>query len=169
MTCWHDVLVALPLAGGGAWPGGAGWNGFLPGLASKGWLLAQSDDGRISELGQQFRQGGAGLDTTYLIVLIVALVATILVIGVFAHFLGLREAIGLNRPRALFSELCKAHELDRTSRRLLRSLASWHRLAAPARLFVEPERFDAASLGQPLRVRQAELERLRDRLFGRRL
>jgi hypothetical protein len=67
------------------------------------------------------------------------------------------------------TELCRGHELDQVSRRLLRSLATWHRLAQPARLFVEPQWFDAASLSEPLRMRQAELERLRDRLFGRRL
>jgi hypothetical protein len=167
---WQILTSAVPLAGISARPGGLCWSHLLPMIAGDGLLVAQSDQGRISELGKQFREGGgAGLDTTYLVVLIVAVVAMIVIVGVLAHFLGLREAIGLNRPRALMTELCRGHELDQVSRRLLRSLATWHRLAQPARLFVEPQWFDAASLSEPLRMRQAELERLRDRLFGRRL
>ena len=48
---------------------------------------------------------------------------------------------GLNSPRRLFRELCRAHGIDRPGRRLLTALARAHALEQPALLFVEPERF----------------------------
>jgi hypothetical protein len=69
-------------------------------------------------------------------------------------------------PRALFTSLCKAHGLDWNSRHLLSQLATAHRLEHPARLFLEPERFSVAGSGSALAAYQAELDRLRIKLFG---
>lgn len=66
----------------------------------------------------------------------------------------------------LFYELCRAHGLDAYSRRLLRRLASHARTAQPARVFVEPQWFDAAALPPSLAAEQARLEQLRSRLFA---
>ncbi len=49
-----------------------------------------------------------------------------------------------NSPRALFRQLCRAHGLKFGNRRLLWQLARYHRLEHPARLFVEPDRFELA-------------------------
>jgi hypothetical protein len=69
-------------------------------------------------------------------------------------------------PGRLFYELCRAHGLDASSRRLLRRLASYARLAQPAQVFVEPQRFDAAVLPPSLAAEQPRLEQLRARLFA---
>ena len=71
-----------------------------------------------------------------------------------------------NNPRGLFRELCRAHGLSLTHRRLLDQLASYQQLADPARLFLEPERFEPARLGPVLEPHQARFAALRDRLFA---
>lgn len=71
-----------------------------------------------------------------------------------------------NSPRALFRSLCKAHSLDRRSRRLLSRVARWQRLAHPARLFLEPNRFDGSNLSPELGPKRAALAGLRERIFA---
>lgn len=69
-------------------------------------------------------------------------------------------------PRLLFRALCRAHQLSRSERQLLRRLARSHRLNQPALVFVEAERFDPDSLGAAWSDDQARLRALRDRLFA---
>lgn len=66
----------------------------------------------------------------------------------------------------LFRELCRAHELNRADRRLLKQLAASRGLASQALVFVEPQHFDSANLPQVMVASANELHRLRDRLFG---
>jgi hypothetical protein len=68
-------------------------------------------------------------------------------------------------PHKLFRELCVAHKLDRTSRRLLLQLAEVARFAQPAQVFVSPAVFEPARLPASLRSRADEVKRLRERLF----
>lgn len=70
-----------------------------------------------------------------------------------------------NDPHKLFRELCLAHKLDRTSRRLLLQLAEAGRFAQPAQVFVTPAAFEAARLPASLRGRTNEVNQLRERLF----
>ena len=70
-----------------------------------------------------------------------------------------------NNPQAMFGELCKAHNLDRKTAQLLKRVASWQRLEQPARLFLEPERFEPANLSPELERYSAELLELRSKLF----
>lgn len=65
----------------------------------------------------------------------------------------------------LFGQLCRLHNLDRSSRRLLRRLAGRHKLSQPARLLVDPRWLDSAA-APALPARRAELTALRQRLFG---
>lgn len=69
-------------------------------------------------------------------------------------------------PRALFRALCGAHQLSRSDRQLLRQLAHAHALNQPALLFVEPERFDTAELGEAWQKQRERLAELRSRLFA---
>lgn len=71
-----------------------------------------------------------------------------------------------NSPASLFRELCKAHRLDRQARHLLWRVARWQRLSHPARLFLEPERFEPINLSPELEQHSAELFELRGRLFA---
>lgn len=70
-----------------------------------------------------------------------------------------------NSSSAMFRELCKAHSLDRKTRQLLKRIAQWQRLTQPARLFLEPERFEPANLSPELERYLAELFELRAKLF----
>lgn len=90
----------------------------------------------------------------------------------FAAWLTFRDLLtrrGYRHPWKLFRELCRAHHLDRQSRRRLARLAAAHGLAQPSVLFIEPERFDVANLHASWKAERAELEFLRDTIFGRRL
>ena len=66
----------------------------------------------------------------------------------------------------LFRELCGAHELSASHRRLLRKLARSHGIKDQALIFLLPEKFEPESLPPPLRRRSAEIAVLRDELFG---
>ena len=66
---------------------------------------------------------------------------------------------------SLFRELCRAHQLSFASRRLLKRLAAARGITEPARLFLEPNHFEAAHLPDDLQYRAREISRLRDRLF----
>lgn len=71
-----------------------------------------------------------------------------------------------NSPRKLFAELCAAHGLDAAGRRLLARVARWQRLKHPARLFMEPERFETVNLSPQLRASGKQLEAIRKQLFA---
>lgn len=71
-----------------------------------------------------------------------------------------------NSPPALFRALCRAHGLSRGNRRLLKQLARHQQLADPARLFLEPERFDTPNLGPALKAQRARLQAIREQLFS---
>jgi hypothetical protein len=70
-----------------------------------------------------------------------------------------------NSPSAMFHELCQAHNLDRKTRQLLKRVAQWQGLTHPARLFLEPERYEPANLSPELERFSAELFELRAKLF----
>ena len=66
----------------------------------------------------------------------------------------------------LFMSLCAAHHLRWSQRLLLWRLALAGRLTEPARLFVEPHRFETKNLGERLMPRAAELKEIARRLFA---
>ena len=68
-------------------------------------------------------------------------------------------------PPELFRELCRAHGLNWSTRRLLKRLATEWKLSSPALLFVEPERFNAARLPAQWHDEAERLEHLHKQLF----
>jgi hypothetical protein len=68
-------------------------------------------------------------------------------------------------PPELFRELCRAHGLNWSNRRLLKRLATEWELPSAAQLFVDPERFNTARLPASWREQADRLESLRERLF----
>lgn len=128
-------------------------------------VFAQSDIFR--NLGSGFRGRAAQFHASDLI----AVIAVVVAIGVGLYFLSRwmqrnEQPQRTNNPRGLFRELCRAHELDRTTRRLLQQIARHQQLSHAARLFLEPERFEPANLSPDLRARQSEVAALRERLFA---
>ncbi len=71
-----------------------------------------------------------------------------------------------NSPRKLFAELCSAHGLDAANRRLLAKIARWQRLKHPARLFMEPERFETVNLSPQLAASREQVEAIRKQIFA---
>jgi hypothetical protein len=113
-------------------------------------LLAQVDP---LDFGRNFRAAEEGFQwaNVVLVVLILAGIAAALAV-VIRHFRQ-RGDENFRSPRLLFLQLCQAHNLDRSDRKVLEQIARKYRLQHPARLFVEPELLE----GHPLR----------ETLFGR--
>jgi len=128
-------------------------------------VLAQT---RASEMGDYFRQG-SGFDSTHIAILVGVLVALVVGAWAVARFFNLRDKNGYRSARALFRELCRAHQLKFRSRLLLQSLAKAHGLQQPSLLFVEPDRFDSEQIPGRLARRRHNLEQIRDQIFGRSL
>jgi hypothetical protein len=66
----------------------------------------------------------------------------------------------------LFRELCAAHGINRSGRRLLKQLADASGVSDPATLFVEPRYFQAEKIPRELRTSANELRLLGETLFG---
>lgn len=131
----------------------------------KFWLLGDLD--RLQSMGNRFRGRSAEFHFDDLLtgLLLVALAA--LGVYVLSRLRARQEKRGsYHHPWALFHELCKAHKLDRPSCKLLRELARWQKLDQPARLFLEPERYEPASLSPRLAAQSETLQALRERLIG---
>ena len=133
------------------------------------WHLAVlADATRWRSMGSRLRGSRARFDTGDLLLGLLLLVAVLAGVLVLSRLVARQERHRRhNNPRSLFRGLCRAHGLDRPSRRLLAQLARSGRLAHPAVLFLEPHRFEAHALGPNLRAKQADLEALRDRIFQR--
>ena len=103
------------------------------------------------------------------LVLLWLAVAAVLIAAVCGVFYLVNRMVHRRRHynhAALFGQLCRLHELDAGSRRLLKRLAGQHNLPQPARLFVDPRWLDSAAAAGTPPNRRAELTALRHRLFG---
>jgi hypothetical protein len=76
-----------------------------------------------------------------------------------------RRDFAYDSPPRLFADLCRAHKLNWSNRRLLKQLAAARGLKCPAALFVEPDYFDMTNVPPGLKPSAAELRQLRHKLF----
>ena len=67
----------------------------------------------------------------------------------------------------LFSELCKAHELDRKQSGLLKQVIKIFRMTQPAQIFAQPKWLASNQLAAKMPTRKEDLKDLRDILFGK--
>ncbi|NLX55812.1 MAG: hypothetical protein GXY58_11915 [Planctomycetaceae bacterium] len=102
-----------------------------------------------------------GLLTKIAAALLIAAVVAWIVTRIRRH----RERVNYNSPRGLFNDLCALHDLDWPTRKLLRQLARLQHHDHPARIFLDPAAFEPANIPPPLQPFQAELRRLKTRLF----
>ncbi len=104
---------------------------------------------------------------THEIIMVVAVVALLLIATLIWQLFTRRRQRDFSRNSTLrlFGELCRAHRLDRPSRRLLKRLAAARGLKNSTELFVEPEHFDMTSLPPALKTSASELRQLRHKLF----
>jgi hypothetical protein len=128
-----------------------------------GWLLAQFNP--LSDLSKRFQTGGSQFPIGQIVTLLVLLLIVVVVFWKVAHVSAQREGRTHFSPRRLFKELCTLHALDWPSRKLLHQLARANHLDHPARLFVEPQWFEAARIPETLAPFRPQLMQLKSRLF----
>jgi hypothetical protein len=108
-----------------------------------------------------------GISTNLLAIFVIAVVVVIIAAVVWRELK--RRAARTFRADSsakLFRELCAAHGIKRSSRRLLKQLAEARGVSDPATLFVEPRYFEAQSLPRELKASAKELRLLDETLFG---
>ena len=129
-------------------------------------LLAEQSNWQ--RLGDRFRRDATDFNQ-YNALAVVAIVAAIVIGLVVLNRFARRRAgdKAYNSPSELFRELCRAHRLDRSDRRLLKRLATAWGLASPAYLFIEPDYFDTAGLPVEWQEASHRVAGLRERLFQR--
>jgi hypothetical protein len=71
-----------------------------------------------------------------------------------------------NSPAHLLKELCNRHGLGRTAQRILAELAREQGLEHPAVLMVDPRLWEVSRQGALGKRHAAELDRLREQIFG---
>jgi hypothetical protein len=131
------------------------------------WLPLLAQRATWERLGDHF--SGERAQLNYANVLVIVLGAAIfaaVVVWLQRFASGAPARIAPNSPRRLFGDLCRAHRISRSGRRLLKRLAAKLQLPNAAMLFVAPDLFDAAELPAELRGQAGELEQLRERLFA---
>jgi len=135
-------------------------------LVFDGVLLAQSDP--VERLANAFRERQVRMDSGDVVVAVLLLLGLVVALWLLSRLPSRRTTrrASPSRPLVLLLSLCRAHKLAWSECWLLWRVARHHGLDDPARLFVEPERFDPANAGPVLRLRAEELEALGRRLFG---
>jgi hypothetical protein len=130
-----------------------------------GVVIAQGN--RLDSLSSGFRGRRAQIDSQDFIVGALVLAVIVLVVWGLSYLMQQQERRrAVSRPRLLFLELCRKHRLKLSQWWLLWRLARAGGLRDPARLFLEPQHFDAAQLSGPLRAQAEQVRQLRKALFG---
>ena len=113
------------------------------------------------------RRKSSHFDSTDIVIGVAIFAGVILALWLLSMFLNRNDGTKrCNNPKKLFRSLCHVHQLDRASRRVLRQMVRHQRLTQPARLFLEPERFESVNLSPTLRTQMALVDELRGKLFA---
>jgi hypothetical protein len=100
----------------------------------------------------------------YGLIILTAIVAVLFLLSIAIKWV--RQNHKQASPLSLFLSLCRAHKLKYSEYWLLWQVAKFQHLTDPARLFLEPERFDGSRLSQALKPQTEQLKFLRNRLFA---
>jgi hypothetical protein len=124
-------------------------------------------DPRLEKFTQEFRGREPQVGARGIMIGLLLLALMIVSLWILARVIERRSGRKpFDSSLGLFVSLCAAHQLRWRQRWLLWRLARAWRLAEPARLFVEPHRFETKSLGERLAPRAAELKEIAQRLFA---
>ncbi|HTU24345.1 MAG TPA: hypothetical protein VMF30_03035 [Pirellulales bacterium] len=128
--------------------------------------LLLADRHLFHDMGAGFREKQQRFDASDLLLWILLPVAFFVVVGVLARLLSRGDNRQLfNSPRRLFHALCRAHHLERPERSLLAQIAKAEGIDQPARLFLDPDCFQRATIHPALEGKQSAIAALTDRLF----
>jgi hypothetical protein len=131
-------------------------------LAHYVWLLAV----RRQAMGGGFRGENNDYDLSQMATVVILLASISGVLFLLDRWIRRRiRQKTYESPTELFRQLCRTHELDRSARRLLQSLASHWQLANPGVLFIEPDYFRPEKLPADWYDRAPQLEQLHRQLF----
>jgi len=131
------------------------------------WLCLLAQRSTWERLGDRFSGDNAKLNASDVLLIVGGAAVFVLVIALLHRYAGSSPGRRAgNSPRRLFRELCRAHRLGQSHRRLLKRLAALRELPNAAVLFVEPAWFEAGDLPAELAGHEGELERIRERLFA---
>lgn len=128
-------------------------------------VLLAAANRKSTQIGQRVDGSGSGFGLYAILISMVAIGLLGLTIYLLFRWRRMRADLPYHNARALFHELCGAHQLSSADRRLLRDMAEWHELPTPALLFVEPDRFDVPEMIADLQGDES-LTRLKSRLFA---
>ncbi len=101
------------------------------------------------------------------VLIYLAVAAAVIGIVMAAVYVGGKQAHArrFNSHASLFTGLCQTHKIDRSGRALLKSLATFHNLAQPARLFCEPQWLSPDHVPPAMKKNEAEIAKLYSQLF----
>lgn len=104
-------------------------------------------------------------DAGWIVALFALAVVAAVAIYAARRYQGWRLAF-LDSPAGLFRQLCRAHHVSRSERRLLWRLSEALQLDHPARLFVEPDCYDVSRLDASWQSQAPRLAALRTSFFA---
>ena len=114
-----------------------------------------------------FQARDTGVDTAQIVIGLAVLITIIVALWFVSRAMERRARGGhFDSSLRLFLSLAKAHDLSWSDRWLLWRLARSYQLQEPARLFLEPERFEAANLPDSLHVNNNRLNLIAKRIFA---
>ena len=97
--------------------------------------------------------------------MITVLVAAIGVVWLVSRHISMKESGKYHNHRGLFRELCRAHQLCWSDQRLLLAVARQQGVAVPARMFLEPDRFEPERLKDLKEEQRSRVAKLHETLF----
>jgi hypothetical protein len=120
----------------------------------------------FAEIGDNFPNSGPRLNWSDLWAWGVAAIVAAIVAAVVMHVRRRNDMEEYcDNPWKLFRELCRVHNLDRASQRLLTQVAQARKFPQPAQVFLTPAAFEPANLPPGLKDKADQLLRLRSQLF----
>ena len=124
-------------------------------------------DARLSKIQNAFQARETTVDSGQIVIGVTVLTIAIIVLWFVSRAMERRARRGrFDSSLGLFLSLAKAHNLGWSERWLLWRLARCHRLKEPARLFLEPERFDPDNLTDSLLIKHNRLKLISRRIFA---
>ena len=126
-------------------------------------------DARLNKIQSAFKARETTVDSSQVLIGLAVLTIVIIVLYFVSRAMERRARRGhFDSSLGLFLSLAKEHNLGWSERWLLWRLARCHQLKEPARLFLEPERFDSSNLTDSLLIKHDRLKLISRRIFAER-